>query len=344
MTGFPPRWQSGCSPLCASRLPKSAEPTSVEGWTPKADGCSGSPTSAAPLIDLPRQRGGRMPRDLTRDFQRRRIALISGVARRTSLVQIRRFPVRDAQRGDLWRSLEFARGNGLRLGVTGLSRAGRDRIHHRAGAEPAARAAAARENERILPVFRVHAEGRMMRARLEPQPDDHAALRLRGSRRGADRRGPSLAGLDAPHFRTAPDHRIRARRGLAQRTFAPDDRHRRLSRRMAARPAAADQELCAMVARHAGGQRIGARARRSRPTWRAATLAAKPEAAASGDEAKKLAELFTDYLRAAPAETYALDAAAGRFLMPGDGRFARADLRAAARRRRRGHGGRLSPR
>ena len=68
---------------------------------------------------------------------------------------------------------EFARGNGLRLGVTGLSRAGKT-VFITALVNNLVRAvAAARESERVLPVFRVHAEGRMSSARLEPQPDDH---------------------------------------------------------------------------------------------------------------------------------------------------------------------------
>jgi predicted YcjX-like family ATPase len=53
--------------------------------------------------------------------------------------------------------------------------------------------------------------------------------------------------------------------------------------------------------------------------WRGATLAAKPDRAASEEDARKLAELFTSYLRAARADEYALSTLPpGRFLMPGD--------------------------
>src|SRR5437588_86258 len=47
--------------------------------------------------------------------------------------------------------------------------------------------------------------------------------------------------------KVAADNRIRAQGRLARRPDLAQHRHRRLSRRMAPRPAAARQELCAMV-------------------------------------------------------------------------------------------------
>ena len=64
--------------------------------------------------------------------------------------------------------LDAASGNGLRLGVTGLSRAGKtvfitSLVHT---------LIQAKAGQARLPVFRVHAEGRLKRAFLQPQPDD----------------------------------------------------------------------------------------------------------------------------------------------------------------------------
>jgi predicted YcjX-like family ATPase len=61
------------------------------------------------------------------------------------------------------------------------------------------------------------------------------------------------------------------------------------------------------------------RGRRSRPNGAARRSALDAKAPASEDEARRLAELFTGYLKAARAERYALSTLPpGRFLMPGD--------------------------
>ena len=67
---------------------------------------------------------------------------------------------------------DYFTGTGLRLGVTGLSRAGKTVFITALVQNLTRAAAAAAEGRRALPVFRVHAEGRLTRARLEPQPDD----------------------------------------------------------------------------------------------------------------------------------------------------------------------------
>ena len=126
----------------------------------------------------------------------------------------------------------------VRLGVTGLSRAGKTvfitaLIH---GLTRGGR----------FPVFEPYASGRIARARLEPQPDDavprfayedHVRTLIE------ERRWPSST-VDIS--RAAAGHRLSAAKWRGPHA---DHRHRRLSRRVAARPAAADQELRAMVGR-----------------------------------------------------------------------------------------------
>ncbi|HEY1735018.1 MAG TPA: YcjX family protein, partial [Methylovirgula sp.] len=67
---------------------------------------------------------------------------------------------------------ESLTGRSLRLGVTGLSGAGKTifvtaLVHHLTSLT-----AKSRRDKNPLPVFRVHSEGRLMRGFLEPQPDD----------------------------------------------------------------------------------------------------------------------------------------------------------------------------
>jgi len=91
-----------------------------------------------------------------------------------------------------------------------------------------------------FPVFEPYASGRIARARLEPQPDD-AVPRFAYEdhvRTLIDER--ALAELHRRHFGIAAGDRLSAAK--MARTHA-DHRHRRLSRRMAARPAAAQQEF-----------------------------------------------------------------------------------------------------
>ena len=60
--------------------------------------------------------------------------------------------------------------------------------------------------ERVLPVFRVHAEGRLMRAKLQPQPDGTG-----GEHQGEDRRSLHRALLRRWHAVTNPQRRARHR-------------------------------------------------------------------------------------------------------------------------------------
>ena len=211
---------------------------------------------------------------------------------------------------------DFLGGGGLRLGVTGLSRSGKTvfitaLIHNllRGGR---------------LPVLRAHAEGRLIAARLETQPDDavprfayeeHLAA-LTGGAQGPDarhwpqstrriselrltlefertagwRRGPSTLTIDIVDY---PGEWL-LDLPLLDKTYAQWSRETLEAASAAARaPLAAD--------------------------WRGFLATLDPRAPASEDLARQAAELFSAYLRAARGETYALSTLPpGRFLMPGD--------------------------
>ena len=120
----------------------------------------------------------------------------------------------------------------VRLGVTGLSRAGKT-VFITALVHGLTRGGR-------FPVFEALASGRIARARLEPQPDDavprfdyenHVRTLIE------ERRWPNST-VDISELRLVIDYQRPERRRPH-----PDPRHRRLSRRMAARPAAARQEL-----------------------------------------------------------------------------------------------------
>ena len=127
----------------------------------------------------------------------------------------------------------------LRLGVTGLSRAGKTvfitaLVHNLV-------------HGGRLPLFEAYSEGRLAEARLMPQPDDdvprfdyeaHVARPGRAARLAATRHAASASsGSSSTTNPRAAEAHARAR--------SAQPRHRRLSRRMAPRPRAPRQELCA---------------------------------------------------------------------------------------------------
>ena len=214
---------------------------------------------------------------------------------------------------------EYVTGNGLRLGVTGLSRAGKTvfitaLVHNLVRATTAAR-----ENERILPVFRVHADGRMTGARLAPQPDDNV---------------PRFAYEDHLSALTGPDrHWPESTRRISELRLTIEFERAagwikgpsELTIDIVDYPGEWLLDLPLLTKSYAQWSRdtLEASASAARASfaaaWRAATLAARPDLAASEDLARKLADLFTAYLRAARGEAYALSTLPpGRFLMPGD--------------------------
>ncbi len=205
---------------------------------------------------------------------------------------------------------DYVTGTGLRLGVTGLSRAGKTvfitaLVHNLT------------QNGR-LPVFRVAAEGRLARATLRPQPDDavprfayedHVAaltvdrswpestrqiselrLTLDYERKGLWRSGPSTFTIDIVDY---PGEWL-LDLPLLGKSYARWSRETLEASGQAARAAIAAD-------------------------WRGFVATIDPLAPASEETARRCAELFTTYLRASRTELYSLSTLPpGRFLMPGD--------------------------
>ncbi len=92
----------------------------------------------------------------------------------------------------------------VRLGVTGLSRAGKT-VFITALVHGLLRGGR-------FPVFEALATGRIARARLEPQPDDAVPRFDYETHLRALIEERALAGLDRRHQRAAPRHRLPARR------------------------------------------------------------------------------------------------------------------------------------
>jgi predicted YcjX-like family ATPase len=211
---------------------------------------------------------------------------------------------------------EFVSGGSLRLGVTGLSRAGKTvfitalvQTLIRAGHGPRA----------SLPVFRVHAEGRLARARIEPQPDDAVPRfayedHLRALT-GSDRHWPDSTRRISELRLTLEFERPAGWRGggaaltldivdypgewlldlpLLSKSYAQWSRETMTASRTAERA-----ELAT--------------------TWHEFNAGIRPAAPAVEDEARRASELFTGYLRACRSDRLALSTLPpGRFLMPGD--------------------------
>ncbi len=207
--------------------------------------------------------------------------------------------------------MDYVSGTGLRLGVTGLSRAGKtvfitslvqNLIQHS-----------------NLPVLRVHAEGRLTGASLQPQPDDaiprfaieeHLAalqgdlrhwpdstrriselrLTLEFERKSGWRSGPASFTIDIIDY---PGEWL-LDLPLLSKTYDQWSRETLDSAREPGRAALAAPFL-------------------------AFVDGLDPAATASEDTARQSAELFTAYLKACRAEKFALSTLPpGRFLMPGD--------------------------
>ena len=214
---------------------------------------------------------------------------------------------------------DYLTGSGLRLGVTGLSRAGKT-VFITALIQNLMRAsAAARDGERALPVFKVHAEGRLKRARLEHQPDDHiprfAYEEHIAALTGADRHWPqSTRRISQTRITLEFERAAGWRQGPAELTLDIVDY-----------PGEWLLDLPLLTKSYAQWSRetLDASASAARAPlaadWRGATVETDPASPASEETARRLSELFTGYLRAARADVYALSTLPpGRFLMPGD--------------------------
>ncbi len=216
---------------------------------------------------------------------------------------------------------DYVTGKGLRLGVTGLSRAGKTvfitaLVHNltRIGSLTVA------DSRRQMPVFRVWADGRLTRAALDAQPDDavprfayedHLAALTAGedrhwpqsTRRISELRitlefeskagwrgGPSTLPIDIVDY---PGEWL-LDLPLLGKSYAQWSRETLEASSSAAR---------AMLAKD----------------WRGFLTTISAEEPADENKARKAAEIFTAYLRACREDRYSLSTLPpGRFLMPGD--------------------------
>ena len=206
---------------------------------------------------------------------------------------------------------DYVGGAGLRLGVTGLSRAGKTvfitaLIHNLT------------QGGR-LPVFRVLAEGRLTSARLEPQPDDQiprfAYEEHLAALTGAERIWPQST-RRISELRLTLEYASRRGWGSKARTLTLD---------IVDYPGEWLLDLPLLTKSYPQWSRetLEASASAARAPlaqdWRGFLAMLPADARASEDTARKASDLFTAYLRAARADQFALSTLPpGRFLMPGD--------------------------
>ena len=211
----------------------------------------------------------------------------------------------------------------VRLGVTGLSRAGKTvfitaLIQHltELGAPGSVR-------KPTLPVFRVITEGRLTHGRLEPQPDDavprfayedHRAS-LKGGEDGASRRWPeSTRRISEVRIKLEFERASGLRAGPATLILDIVDY-----------PGEWLLDLPLLDKTYIDWSRetLEASASAARASlaadWRGLTMSTDAAAEADEGKAREAAALFTAYLRSCRADSYALSTLPpGRFLMPGD--------------------------
>ena len=211
---------------------------------------------------------------------------------------------------------DFVTGGGLRLGVTGLSRAGKTvfltaLIHNLTKGGR-------------LPVFRVHAEGRLTRASLDPQPDlhvprfayeDHFAA-LTGGADGAGARAWPHSTRNISEMRLTIEYERAKGWRKGPRTLELD---------IVDYPGEWLLDLPLLMKDYAQWSRetLAASAAAARAPlaaeWRGFLTTLDPAGPFSEETARKAAALFTAYLRASRDDKYALSTLPpGRFLMPGD--------------------------
>jgi predicted YcjX-like family ATPase len=206
---------------------------------------------------------------------------------------------------------DYFSGGALRLGVTGLSRSGKTVF------------LTALVNNLIadarLPVLAASAEGRIMRARLEPQPDDvvprFAYEEHLASLSGQDRRWPQSTRRIAElrltiEFESAVGWGARSSSLKLDLVDYPGEWLLDLP--------LLDKSYAEWSRETVAASETPARAPLSEK-WREALLGLDPQADANEDAARRMAELFTAYLKRARDDVYALSTLPpGRFLMPGD--------------------------
>ncbi|MFO1124825.1 MAG: YcjX family protein [Methylocystis sp.] len=223
---------------------------------------------------------------------------------------------------------DFLAGGRLRLGVTGLSRSGKTvfitaLVHH------LTRALAPRGDKGVdgktqLPVFRPFAEGRIASAHLDPQPDysvprfayeEHLAALT-----GLDRHWPQST-RRISELRVSLEYR--AKGWSFRKGFTPGPA--RLDIDIVDYPGEWLLDLPLLGKSYAQWSQealeaasVAARAQIA-SAWRGVTAQTDFKARYDEEIAQKLAQTFTQYLRLARSDRFALSSLPpGRFLMPGD--------------------------
>ncbi len=221
---------------------------------------------------------------------------------------------------------ELMRGKGLRLGVTGLSRAGKT-VFITALARQLT--AFGRGGKNPLPVFRVAAEGRLIGGRLEPQPDDNVARFSYedhlAALTGQDAKGQNAEGQERrwPQS-TRQISELRLRLDFERQAgFRPGPSHFTID--IVDYPGEWLLDLPLMEKTYAdwSHETFEASAAAARAPfaadWRGFSATLDPSGPEDETLARRAAEMFTAYLRAARSDAYALSTLPpGRFLMPGD--------------------------
>ncbi len=211
----------------------------------------------------------------------------------------------------------------LRLGVTGLSRAGKTVFITALIQHLTELGAPGRRRKGAMPVFRVMTEGRLTKGKLEPQPDDavprfayedHRAA-LKGGAEGASRHWPqSTRRISEVRIRLEFERAEGMRAGPAALVIDIVDY-----------PGEWLLDLPLLDKSYADWSKetLEASASAARASlaadWRGFTVATDAGAPAEEHVARQAAELFTAYLKSCRADNFALSTLPpGRFLMPGD--------------------------
>jgi hypothetical protein len=218
---------------------------------------------------------------------------------------------------------DFMAGGRLRLGVTGLSRSGKT-VFITSLVHNLTRALATEKGKKThLPVFRALAEGRVIAAHLDPQPDYSV---------------PRFAYEEHLRALTGPDrHWPQSTKRISELRVSLEFKSKSWSLRKIGQETARldvdivdypgewllDLPLLGKVYAQWSRETLDAASAPERAqiakAWRAATAAANPKSRYDEETAQNLARLFTGYLREAKSERFALSMLPpGRFLMPGD--------------------------
>jgi len=221
--------------------------------------------------------------------------------------------------------IELTTGPHVRLGVTGLSRAGKT-IFITALVDNLIKAAspALRGRKNPLPVFRVHADGRLISGMLEPQPDDavprfayedHIAALTGPKGRPGERHWPlSTRRISELRLCLVFDQKIGRRPGHQSLTIDIVDYPGEWLLDLPLLGKSFGQWSREAFSASAGAARAPLAAK-----WRALAASTDPRAKADEERVRREAELFTNYLRACRAdENHFSSLPPGRFLMPGD--------------------------